>query len=133
MVRPCKCRTVRKMPRALCFKPAGIPLSDLEQVTLTIDECEALRLADMEGLYHLAAAEKMNISRQTFGNIIASARHKAADALCRGKALRIEGGVIDLCPRRVICRGHTKGCACPKCKEGKAANINSADKTGEPL
>lgn len=66
----------------------------LEEVTLTLDELEALRLADFNGLYQEQAAEKMNISRATFARIIESARRKVADALLHGKALRVEGGPV---------------------------------------
>jgi predicted DNA-binding protein (UPF0251 family) len=68
----------------------------LEHVTLTVDELEAIRLADLQGLYHEQAAEKMNISRQTFGRILESAHKKIADVLVNGKALSIEGGPIEL-------------------------------------
>jgi uncharacterized protein len=63
---------------------------ELEEVYLSLDELEALRLADYEGLYHEEAAEKMTISRQTFGRILGGARRKLAEALVEGKALRIE-------------------------------------------
>ena len=53
---------------------------------------EAIRLADLEGMYQEHAAENMGISRQTFGRIIESAHKKVAEALIKGKALRIEGG-----------------------------------------
>ena len=94
MVRP-KCpRQVDGIPGSSYFKPRGIPVSTLEEVVLTIDEFEAIRLADHEKLYHEQAAEKMNISRQTFGRIIESAHKKVADVLINGKALKIEGGTI---------------------------------------
>jgi predicted DNA-binding protein (UPF0251 family) len=67
----------------------------LEEVNLALDELEAVRLADLEGLYQEDAAKKMNISRQTFGNIVNSAHKKIADALLNGKALKIEGGVVE--------------------------------------
>jgi predicted DNA-binding protein (UPF0251 family) len=66
----------------------------LEEVNLTLDELEAVRLADLEGLYQEDAAKKMGISRQTFGNIINSAHKKIADVLLNAKALKIEGGVV---------------------------------------
>ena len=84
------------MPQANYYKPRGIPLSALQHISLTYDELEAIRLADFEGLYQEKAAEKMNISRQTFGRIIESAHKKIADALVNGKALSIEGGIIEL-------------------------------------
>jgi predicted DNA-binding protein (UPF0251 family) len=68
----------------------------LEEVNLTLDELEAIRLADSEGLYQEDAAKKMNISRQTFGNIVNSAHKKIADVLLHAKALRIEGGVVEM-------------------------------------
>jgi len=94
MSRPCRCRRVRCKPDTNYFKPRGIPLDILEEVNLTLDELEAVRLADLEGLYQEDAAKKMNISRQTFGNIIEMARKKIADALLNAKALKIEGGTV---------------------------------------
>jgi predicted DNA-binding protein (UPF0251 family) len=88
--RPKKCRHVKCRPNSYYFKPRGIPLVDLEEVVLTIDEFEAIRLADHKGLYHNAAASEMRISRATFGRILAQARRKVAEALLCGKALKIE-------------------------------------------
>ena len=79
-------------PRVM--KPAGVPARELEEVRLGFDEAEALRLADLEGLYQEAAARSMGVSRPTFGRIIETARHKVADAILNGKALRIDGGEI---------------------------------------
>ena len=76
------------------FKPAGVPARELEEVTLGLDEAEAIRLADLEGLYQDAAAQRMGVSRQTFGRIVESARRAVADAIINGKRLRIEGGEI---------------------------------------
>jgi predicted DNA-binding protein (UPF0251 family) len=72
------------------FKPRGIPLVNLEEVSVRLDELEAIRLADYEGLYHEDAAQKMKISRATFGRILDEARHKVAEAIIIGKALRVE-------------------------------------------
>lgn len=96
MPRPRNCRRIGCMPQANYYKPRGIPLSVLQHINLTYDELEAIRLADLEGMYQEQAAEKMNISRQTFGRIIESAHKKIADALVNGKALSIEGGAIEL-------------------------------------
>jgi predicted DNA-binding protein (UPF0251 family) len=84
------------LPQANYYKPRGIPLSVLEEVTLTVDEFEAIRLTDLEGLYQADAAEKMNISRQTLGRILESVHKKIADALVNGKALLIKGGPIQV-------------------------------------
>lgn len=92
MPRPVMDRRVSGRPASTLFKPAGIPTRDLPEITLTLDEFEALRLADFDGLYQEAAALRMGVSRQTFGRIIETARRKIADALVNGKALRIEGG-----------------------------------------
>jgi len=66
----------------------------LEEVILTLDELESLRLADLDGLYQEQAAEQMRISRPTFARIVEEARRKVADALVHGKALRLEGGTV---------------------------------------
>ncbi len=92
MARPKRCRRIGAAPGSSYFKPRGIPLSVLEEVVLSVDEFEAIRLADLEGLYQEPAAEKMSVSRQTFGRILESAHRKVAEALVRGKALKIEGG-----------------------------------------
>jgi predicted DNA-binding protein (UPF0251 family) len=94
MPRPCRCRRIRCNPGTNYFKPRGIPLDSLEEVNLALDELEAVRLADLEGLYQENAAKKMNISRQTFGNIIEKAHKKIADVLLNAKALKIEGGIV---------------------------------------
>ena len=80
------------IPDTKLFKPAGIPMRELEEVVLTVEELEAIRLRDVEGLEQEPCAERMNISRPTFVRIINSARTKVAEALVRAKAIRIEGG-----------------------------------------
>jgi predicted DNA-binding protein (UPF0251 family) len=92
MPRPRRCRWIEAEPNSTYFKPRGIPLTYLEEVVLTVDEHEALRLADLMGLEQEEAAKKMKISRQTFGRMLASARKKIADAIINAKAIRIEGG-----------------------------------------
>lgn len=89
MARPVKCRRVSCAVSAVYFKPQGIPMCNLEEVELELDEIEAIRLADLEELYQADAAERMGVSRQTFGNIIARAHKKIASALISGKALKI--------------------------------------------
>jgi len=94
MPRPVSERLLGAPIIARVMKPAGIPTSVLEEVVLGLDEAEALRLADLESLYQEAAARSMGVSRQTFGRIVETARHKVADAILNGKALRIEGGEV---------------------------------------
>jgi predicted DNA-binding protein (UPF0251 family) len=92
MARPFCRRKIGFLPGVRYFKPAGIEMRSLEEVTLHLDEIEALRLTDLEGLYQEEAASRMGISRPTFSRISAEARWKVADALVNGKALRVEGG-----------------------------------------
>jgi predicted DNA-binding protein (UPF0251 family) len=127
MPRPQKCRRVEFLPNVTYFKPAGIPLRDLEEVCMSVEEVEAIRLKDLEGLEQEQGAEKMNISRPTFQRVLASARQKMADALLGGKAIRIEGGNFEMTWRRFRChRGHEWEMTtpvsvlpelCPKCHE----------------
>ena len=107
MPRPFCCRRIAGRPASSIFKPAGIPVRELEETIMTLDEFEAVRLADLEALYQEQAALQMNISRPTFGRIIDAARRKMADALVHGKALRIEGGPVRAETRR-CCRLHDK-------------------------
>ena len=89
MARPIKQRCINCVPVANYYKPVGIPMRDLDEIVLALDELEAMRLTDLEGLYQADAAERMGISRQTIGNILNSVHRKIADALLNGKALRI--------------------------------------------
>lgn len=129
MPRPRRCRCVCSQPRTSWFGPHGHPGSGGGEVVLTVDELEAVRLADLRGLYQEDAAARMGISRQTFGRIVQEARKKIAESLVEGKALRIRGGDYTLA--RAVCSctgcGHTWGlaadasmpCCCPEC--GSAA------------
>jgi uncharacterized protein len=94
MPRPPHCRRVGPGPSVSLFKPAGIPRFELEEVQLSLDEFEAIRLADREGLYQEQAAERMGISRATFGRILEADHSKVARVLTGGCALRIEGGPV---------------------------------------
>jgi len=95
------------MPEVTYFKPAGIPLRVLEEVCLSVEEAEAIRLKDLEALDQEQCAEKMNISRPTFQRVLGAARQKVADALLNGKAIRIEGGNFQMAIRHFRCReGH---------------------------
>ncbi|NJN25234.1 MAG: DUF134 domain-containing protein [Cyclobacteriaceae bacterium] len=85
-----KCRRhIASDPQTTYYKPRGIPMVKLQEIRLDLDEFEAIRLRDYEGLYQELAAEKMKISRQTFGRILESAHKKIADALLNGKAIAI--------------------------------------------
>ncbi|MFH1347948.1 MAG: DUF134 domain-containing protein [Candidatus Margulisiibacteriota bacterium] len=133
MPRPFRCRRVSRRPGKDYFKPRGIPLNELEEVILQLDEFEAIRLADLEGMYQEDAAKKMNVSRQTFGNIIDSAHKKIADAIINSKAIKIEGGEVEMVERQFVCydckhewslpHGTGRPDVCPKCK---SKNIHRA-------
>lgn len=127
MARPRKPRRVAFLPGVTYFKPRGIPLRLLEEVQLSVDELEAIRLKDLEGLEQEEAAEEMGISRQTFQRVLEEAHRKVAEGLVMGRALRIEGGDYELAPMQFHCRrcGHVweqllSGgipVACPSCDE----------------
>ena len=108
MPRPVKLRCIAQMPQFSYFKPLGVPVRILDKVTLSVEEMEAIRLKDMEGLEQEASAKKMCISRPTFHRILQSARKKLADALITGKAIQIEGGNFGFPQSRFICNedGH---------------------------
>jgi predicted DNA-binding protein (UPF0251 family) len=95
------------MPEVTYFKPAGLPLSVLEEVCLSVEEAESLRLKDLIGLEQEECADQMNISRPTFQRLLGAARRKVAEALIYGKAIRIEGGNFEMAQRRFKCNdGH---------------------------
>ncbi|TLU81736.1 MAG: DUF134 domain-containing protein [Chlorobium sp.] len=112
--RPLHCRSIQDLPKVTCFKPDGVNSEVLKSVQLTIDELEAIRLADKEGLYQADAAMQMNVSRPTFGRILETARKKVAEALVDGKQLCIQGGVF-----RAVCDSIASNCpdicVCPEC------------------
>jgi len=99
-LRPKKTRWIKCSPRERCFKPLCKPLSQAEEVYLSLDEFEAIRLACLEGLKQVDAAKRMKISRPTFSRIITSAHKKIADGLVNIKAIRIEGGCCKILNRK---------------------------------
>jgi predicted DNA-binding protein (UPF0251 family) len=103
MSRPPKCRRVNFLPEITYFKPAGIPLRALSEVNLSVEELEAIRLRDSEGLDQEESAQMMSISRPTFQRLLRSARKKLAEALLTGKAIKIDGGNFTMAPLRFVC------------------------------
>lgn len=91
MTRPRKPRYINFKPGVTYFKPRGVPLAYLEEVVLSADELEALRLKYVEDLDQVDCAKKMKISQSTFQRILSSANQKIARALVFGQAIRIEG------------------------------------------
>jgi predicted DNA-binding protein (UPF0251 family) len=103
------------------FKPIGQPMREIEVVAMGLDEIEALRLADLEGLYQEAAAERMAVSRATFARILTRARKAVADALVNQKALLVRAaevvedvGDAPVCPVHWGGRRRGRGCRCPR-------------------
>ncbi len=110
MPRPRLFRRVRFQPGVTYFKPSGIRLVELEEIVLTMDEFEAIRLCDLEEIEQKNAAKKMNISQPTLHRVLLSARKKIADAIVNGKSIRIEGGTYKMVvPRRGPGMGRGRG------------------------
>ena len=136
--RPKRKRMIGFNPEITYFKPAGIPMRYLQEEILTLDEVEAIRLADLENLDQAEAAQKMQLSRITFLRILHMAHSKIAKSLIYGKAIRMKGGDY-IMPnfdgtgprgqgpstgrRSGLGRGKGQGlggteeCVCPKCGE----------------
>ena len=119
------------------FKPAGVRLRDLSEISLSVEEVEAIRLKDVEGLEQGECAKMMSVSRPTFHRVLASARRKVADALTSGKALRIEGGNFAMASQTFRCAPHghewqlpfeavVRGqpLACPRCSSPAVSPIS---------
>ncbi len=94
MPRPIKCRAIAQDPEHRAFGPYCSGKNGRESLVMSFDEFEAIRLADVEGLYQEEAARQMQVSRQTFGNILASARRKLGEMLVQGRTLNVKGGNI---------------------------------------
>ena len=99
-MRPKKTRWVKCEPGERCFSPKYKPLNKLDGVNLTIDEFEAMRLADLEGLTQVEVAKQMRVHRSTVSRIIASAHKKIAGAFVNIKAIKIEGGCCKIRRKR---------------------------------
>jgi predicted DNA-binding protein (UPF0251 family) len=103
MARPEKLRCVAQLPNVGFFRPVGISMNALQDVRLSLEEVEAIRLKDLEGLQQEDCAQQMRISRPSVHRILQPARKKLADALVNGKAIQIEGGNFELPQRRFRC------------------------------
>jgi predicted DNA-binding protein (UPF0251 family) len=135
MVRPQKDRMVAFNPEISYFKPRGIPMIDLAEVCLTVDQREAIRLSDLLGMSHEDAGRRMGVSRATFGRIIQKARNTVADALINGKAINVEGGNYQIVNhirrfRCISCNfewdepfGGGRPKSCPSCKKSELYRI----------
>lgn len=123
-----KCRKVHAKPACSCFGPEGKTSQGKDEIRLKLDEFEAVRLADAKGLYQEDAAKKMGVSRQTFGNIINSARQKIADALVSGKSIQITGGTVKLTSGGCGCGNHAGQSGKRCCSDTQKIRLPAAKK-----
>ncbi len=122
---------VEYLPAVSCFRPGELPGGEAEEVKLSVEELEAVRLKDLVGLDQEQCAERMGIGRTTFQRILYAARSKIADALVNGKVLRVEGGEYQV-PQLRAFRCEACGCeydaplgageveqgfVCPRCRK----------------
>ncbi len=134
MGRPKKCRWVETEPGVTFFKPQGIPLRTLEQIVITVDELEAMRLADYLEMTQEEAAQKMQVSRPTVTRMLARAHRAVAEALVGGKAICIEGGDYRLGQQCQACgqwADLTGGVGSAECCCQGQANPQTPPKQGE--
>jgi len=134
MVRPRRIRRIFFQPDATYFKPAGTPMIGLNEVILSFDELEAIRLVDSENMDQNKAAKKMKISQSTLSRLLKEGRKKLADAITKGYPIKIQGGNFKMAMSRGrgLGMGRGKGasgggrmggfaagpsgnCVCPKC------------------
>jgi predicted DNA-binding protein (UPF0251 family) len=141
MPRPRIRRRIRFMPEVTYFKPAGVPMADLDESVLTLEEYEAIRLVDLEEIGQSKAGKQMKISQPTLSRLLKSARKKISKAIIQGKAIKIQGGTYKMAqPRgRGLGQGQGRGmgigpggrmggagmgpggtCKCPKCGHQEA-------------
>ena len=126
MARPRRIRRIFFQPNVTYFKPAGVPMVNLQEAILSFDELEAIRLIDLEEMEQNKAGKKMNISQSTLSRLLKTGRKKLADAIINSKAIKIQGGNFKM----VMPRGRGRGagrmggplaagpggiCKCPKC------------------
>lgn len=112
MGRPHKERRVEQLPPVKHYKPASVPFRGLNETILTIEEMEAIRLADVEGLDQAEAAGRMEVSRPTFNRIVSMAHQKIATALWHGNAIRVDGGNFRISHP---CQTGLRHCICQTC------------------
>lgn len=125
MPRPRTCKRVACDPSWVYFKPRGVPLWDLDEEVVLVEEFEAMRLVDLEDLTQEKAAVRMGVSQPSINRLVASIRKKIASALVNGNAIRIEGGDYAIASRGFLCYecksvwevpfGEPRPVKCPRC------------------
>ncbi len=91
-----KKRYARRLDNSRVFKPVGIPKTELETIFIMLDEFEALRMCDYEGLSQIEAAEEMHVSRATIQRLLLSARAKLVDVILNVKNLEIKNEIENI-------------------------------------
>jgi predicted DNA-binding protein (UPF0251 family) len=140
MPRPRKDRNVHEPPLFTEFKPLGIKNDVLDSISLSLDEFEAIRLADFVGMAHEEASEEMGVSRSTFSRLVDKSRQKVAEFILKGKRLRIEGGNIHFSNNILKCTdcGHmfkikfnSSFSLCPECQSNNLLSLAGGFGHGE--
>jgi predicted DNA-binding protein (UPF0251 family) len=109
MPRPVKMRRICQLPAFSLYGPLSKKGNEDQFITMQVEEFEAIRLMDLEGLDQEQCAEKMNVARSTVQRIYNRARKIIADSLVNGKVLKIEGGNF------LVCDGDMEMNRCPAC------------------
>ncbi|HBS59033.1 MAG TPA: hypothetical protein DEA44_07200, partial [Firmicutes bacterium] len=115
--RPMKWRKVCCLPESNKFGPLDSPTDSINNVNMTVDEYETIRLIDLAGFTQEECAEKMSIARTTVQRIYNDARKKLADSLVNGKTLVIKGGDYKLCD------GREEACNCGGCYKHRYGRV----------
>ncbi|WXR62117.1 DUF134 domain-containing protein [Peptostreptococcaceae bacterium AGR-M142] len=136
MARPIKPRRIEFVPTNTYFYPVGKRKCEIIEMDLKLEELEAMRLKDIEKLSQEDCAKRMNVSRQTFQNIIDQARMKVAQALINGNAIKIEGGNYTLNICKYVCntcgfefekKYENKNLLCPNCESNEIICIKKSN------
>ncbi len=125
MPRPTKYRKVCCLPNNNKYGPLGSGKAGAERVNMTVDEYEAIRLIDLEGLNQAECATQMNVARTTVQGIYIEARRKLAESLVNGKILIIEGGEYKLCG------DDENGCGSTCRRRGRNMRSKKCENSGE--
>lgn len=131
-----KIKKIYSFPPYSQYKPPRIPMNKLQQIIISLEEFEALKLVDYENQPQRKAALSMDVSQATLNRLLKSARNKIAKGLVNGYALILEGGKNVLPCRIFKCgscshqwspeeQGFPK--KCPICGSEEVSRIHNED------